>query len=149
MKVRRQARVIALQTLFEVDSANHPPGRVLHQRLMDAVVPQPAEEFAALLVSGVAGNQERLDTLIQQYAPEWPLGQIAAIDRNVLRIAAFELLIAQSAPPKVIINEAVELAKLFGSDNSHRFVNGVLGALLHHIMQTPEITSYTEVGERK
>jgi N utilization substance protein B len=148
MKVRRQARVVALQVLYEVDSADHPPKRVLHQRLEDAVLPQSAAEFVALLVSGVTDNQERLDTLIQRFAPEWPLDQIAAIDRNVLRIAAFELLIAQSAPPKVIINEAVELAKLFGADSSHRFVNGVLGALLHHSVQTPEITSYAEVGER-
>jgi N utilization substance protein B len=149
VKVRRQARIVALQALFEVDSAHHPPERVLRQRLEDAVLPQPGEEFVQFLVSGVIDHQQRLDPLIQEYAPEWPLEQIAFIDRNVLRIAIFELLVARSAPPKVIINEAVELAKLFGSDSSHRFINGVLGALLDHRVQLPDVPLRTEDSERK
>ena len=72
MKVRRQARVVALQALFEMDSAHHPPERVLRQRLEEAVLPQPGEEFVRLLVSGVADHQEQLDALIRKYAPEWP-----------------------------------------------------------------------------
>lgn len=153
MKVRRQARIVALQTLFEVDSAHHPAERVLRQRLEDVALPQPGEEFAQFLVSGVMDHQEQLDPLIQEYAPQWPLEQMAFIDRNVLRIAIFELLVARSAPAKVIINEAVELAKLFGSDSSHRFINGVLGALLDRRAQLPDVPSRPkdeeESGERE
>jgi N utilization substance protein B len=149
VKARRQARIIALQALFEVDSTRHPPELVLRQRLEDTALPQAGEEFVQLLVSGVTDHQEQLDPLIQEYAPEWPLGQIAVIDRNVLRIAVFELLVAESAPPKVIINEAVELAKLFGSDSSHRFINGVLGALLDRRAQLSDFSVRTKVSERK
>jgi N utilization substance protein B len=82
------------------------------------------------LVQGVNAHQERLDTLIGRYAPEWPVDQIAIIDRNVLRIAIYELLFRDDTPTKVAINEAVELAKEFGSESSGRFVNGVLGSLV-------------------
>lgn len=149
MKVRRKARIVALQALFEVDSAHHPLERVLRQRLEDVALTQSGQEFAQLLVSGVTDHQDQLDPLIQEYAPEWPLEQLAFIDRNVLRLAIFELLVAQSAPPKVIINEAVELAKLFGSDSSHRFINGVLGALLDHREQLSGVRLRTEESERK
>jgi len=149
MKVRRQARIVALQTLFEVDSVHHPPEQVLRQRLEDSPLPQPGEDFARFLVSGVIEHQEQLDPLIQKYAPQWPLDQMALIDRNILRIALFELLVAKSAPVKVVINEAVELAKLFGSDNSHRFINGVLGALLDHEAQWPEAFLTLTDSERK
>ena len=137
MKVRRQARIVALQTLFEVDSVHHLPERVLGQRLEDIGLPEPGQAFAQSLVSGVLGHQQRLDPLIEEYAPEWPLDQMAFIDRNILRIALFELLVARTAPPKVVINEAVELAKLFGSDSCHRFVNGVLGTLLERGVELP------------
>ncbi|MEA3345126.1 MAG: transcription antitermination factor NusB [Chloroflexota bacterium] len=149
VKVRRRARIVALQTLFEVDIAHHQPERVLLQRLEDTNLPQRGEEFARSLVSGVLKHQERLDPLIREHAPKWPLEQMALIDRNVLRIALFELLVAQSAPVKVIINEAVELAKLFGSDSSYRFINGVLGTLLDHRAQLPDIPSHLEYGERR
>jgi N utilization substance protein B len=121
----------------------------LRQRLEDAALTLPGERFVQLLASGVRDHQGQLDPLIEEYAPEWPLEQIAFIDRNVLRIAIFELLVAQSAPPKVIINEAVELAKLFGSDSSHRFINGVLGALLDHRERLPDMRLHTEESERK
>ena len=147
VKVRRQARVVALQTLFEVDSAHHSPERVLRQRLEDIGLSQPVGEFARLLVLGVTNHRQQLDPLIEEYAPEWPLDQMAFIDRNVLRIAIFELLVARSAPVKVIINEAVELAKLFGSDSSHRFINGVLGALVDHQPQLAGATLHTEDSE--
>ena len=149
MKARRQARFVALQTLFEVDSAHHPPERVLCQRLADSVLPPSGEEFAQSLVSGVMDHYEQLDPLIHEYAPEWPLEQMSFIDRNILRIAIFELLVARSAPPKVIINEAVELAKLFGSDSSHRFVNGVLGTLLKRGVQLSDLPPHGKDSERK
>lgn len=130
MKVRRQARVSALQALFEIDSVNHDPERVLQRRLEEKSLPPSGGEFARTLVSGVFEHKAHLDDLIQENAPEWPVEQIAIIDRNILRIAIFEITIDQSTPLKVAINEAVELAKLFGSDSSPRFVNGVLGTLV-------------------
>ena len=93
-----------------------------------------------MLVSGVLAYRDRLDELIQRYAPAWPVAQIAVVDRNVLRIALFELSSQTQTPPKVAINEAVDLAKLFGSDSSFRFVNGVLGSAMaehEHVTLAP------------
>ena len=129
MKVRRQALIIALQVLYEIDTAHHPVGTVLDQRLAENPLPTEGEAFARELVAGVMQHQAQLDELIQHYAPEWPVEQMAVVDRNVLRIAIFEFSIGRVTPTKVAINEAVELAKLFGSDSAPRFVNGVLGAL--------------------
>ncbi len=131
MQVRRRARIAALQALFEIDCVHHPPGVVLQQRLDSLGLPEEGQEFARRLVQGVLANQERLDKLISDYAPEWPVEQMAIIDRNILRIAMFEFIVDGSTPPKVAINEAVELAKTFGSDSSRRFVNGVLGSLVN------------------
>lgn len=129
MRVRRRARVLALQTLYEVDLANHAPGKVLQRHFQDNAPLGAGEQFASHLVSGVMANKAQLDELIHRYAPKWPLDQMAAIDRNILRIAIFEFVLDGDTPIKVAINEAVELAKLFGSDSSARFVNGVLGSL--------------------
>lgn len=129
MKVRRRARVLALQTLYEVDLADHAPGKVIQRHFQENALPGAGERFANHLVSGVMANKARLDELISRYAPEWPLDQMAAIDRNILRIAIFEFMLDGDTPVKVAINEAVELAKLFGSNSSARFVNGVLGSL--------------------
>ena len=130
MQVRRQARIAALQALFEIDSVKHPVGIVLQRRIYEAALSEPGEAFLSKLVRGVIEHQEALDELIGTYAPEWPIEQMAIIDRNILRIALFEFLVDGGTPPKVAINEAVELAKTFGSDSSSRFVNGVLGTLL-------------------
>lgn len=129
MKHRRRARVIALQTLFEVASVNHPAEEVLSRHLESENLPKREEGFARGLVEGVLKNLEGIDAIIAQLAPEWPLGQMAIVDRNVLRIGVYEMVADEQVPTKVAINEAVELAKLFGSDSSRRFVNGVLGAL--------------------
>jgi N utilization substance protein B len=119
-----------LQTLFEVDSVNHAVDVVFLQRLEEYPLSQEAQAFARQLVYGVLQHHEELDRIIQRIAPDWPLEQMAVIDRNILRIAIFELTVDGGAPMKVAINEAVELAKLFGSDSSRRFVNGVLGTLV-------------------
>jgi len=129
VKIRRQARAIALQTLFEVDSVNHAPEAVLAQRLEDKPLPPEGEAFTRQLVKGVLEHMEALDGILVEIAPDWPLGQMAVIDRNILRIAFYEITVDGQTPVKVVINEAVELAKLFGSDSSRRFVNGVLGTL--------------------
>jgi N utilization substance protein B len=130
MKVRHRARVIALQALYEIDCASHPPALVIERHLQDAELPEAGEEFARNLAQGVIEHLASLDQLIARYAPEWPVDQIAIIDRNILRIAICEILFRQDTPVKVAINEAVELAKAFGSDSSGRFVNGVLGTLV-------------------
>lgn len=136
MKARRRARAAALQTLFEVDLAAHDPSVVLERRLKDCNVADDSAGFARHLVQGVLANLPQLDPIIQDIAPEWPVHQMSAIDRNVLRIAIFEMTHDPDIPIKVAINEAVELAKLFGSDSSRRFVNGALGTLASK--QTPK-----------
>jgi transcription antitermination protein NusB len=133
MKSRTRARSIALQVLYEVDLANHPPGEVLTQRLADAApISDELAEFARQIIFGVIPLTHELDHVIARYAPEWPLDQIAAIDRNILRVSCWEFAVRRETPVKVAINEAVELAKMYGSDSAPRFVNGVLGSLAEH-----------------
>ena len=129
MKTRRRARRITLETLYETDLANHAPFEVLARRLEEQPMESTGVEFARRLVEGVIEHKEETDKLITHYAPEWPLDQMAVIDRNILRMAIFEFLIGQETPVKVAINEAVELAKTYGSDSAPRFINGVLGSL--------------------
>ena len=130
MQVRRQARVAALQALFEIDVVHHTIDVVLDRRMDELGLPTEGCTFAQHIVQGVLANQEQLDEMIVVYAPDWPIDQMAIVDRNILRIALFEFAVDRGTPPKVTINEAVELAKLFGSDSSQRFVNGVLGTFL-------------------
>lgn len=131
IKQRRQARALALQALYEIDCVNHQPGQVVDERLADSQIDTQGALFLRWLVSGVVRHRTELDRLIQQFAPEWPVDQLAIVDRNILRLALFEIGAKDAdAPPKVVINEAVELAKMFGSDSSPRFINGVLGSAL-------------------
>ncbi len=131
---RRQARRLAVQALFEVDSVGHKPGDVVDERLAHSYPGERGALYLRWLVSGVIRNIEALNGLIVKYAPEWPVDQLAIVDRNILRLALFEIGSKESdTPPKVVINEAVELAKTFGSDSSPRFVNGVLGSALDEV----------------
>lgn len=130
MKVRRRARALVLQTLYELDFTNHDPQTALNERFAERPIPEAAQKFARSLVRGVHSYRSYLDSVVEDLAPEWPIDQIAAVDRNVLRLAVYELLFEPQTPPKVAINEAVELAKLFGGESSPRFVNGVLGSLV-------------------
>lgn len=133
MKARTRARGIALQVLYEIDMVAHPPVEVMQERLGEEPQTDELAEFIRQIVFGVLPLREQLDHIIEHYAPEWPLDQIAAIDRNILRIATWEFAgNAQRTPVKVAINEAVELAKAYGSDSAPRFVNGVLGSLAEH-----------------
>jgi N utilization substance protein B len=132
MKTRRRARRVILETLYEYDIANHDPDEVLEQRLEASPMERAGVEFASRLVHGVIVYQEQMDRLIARFAPEWPLDQMAVIDRNILRIAIYEFLVTDETPIKVAINEAVELAKVYGSDSAPRFINGVLGTLADH-----------------
>ena len=132
MKPRTRARSLALQVLYEIDLANHPPAEVFKERLEEMPLSDDLAEFARKIIFGILPLTHDLDRLIAKHAPEWPLDQIAAIDRNILRMAFWEFAIYRETPVKVAINEAVELAKLFGSDSAPRFINGVLGALADH-----------------
>ncbi|MDJ0754063.1 MAG: transcription antitermination factor NusB [Ardenticatenaceae bacterium] len=129
MRTRRRARRITLEVLYEYDIAGHEAVEILERRLEDQPMESTGAEFARQLVTGILDFQERMDSIISRYAPEWPLDQMAVIDRNILRIAIYEFLIDGETPVKVAINEAVELAKTYGSDSAPRFVNGVLGTL--------------------
>jgi transcription antitermination protein NusB len=132
MKARRKARTVALQALYELDCSTHEPGTVLSQREAESKLPEGQHEFAQALVFGVLKDRTRLDRWIARFAPEWPVDQIAIVERNILRIALWEFTIGALTPVRVAINEAVELAKLFGSDSAPRFINGVLGSLADH-----------------
>jgi len=139
MKPRTRARALALQALYEIDLSNHPPVEVFKFRLEENTLSDEHAEFARQIIFGVLPLKHDLDQLIAKYAPEWPLEQIAAIDRNILRLAFWEFAVQGETPLKVAINEAVELAKLYGSDSAFRFVNGVLGALADHEHELREI----------
>jgi N utilization substance protein B len=132
MKPRTKARSLALQVLYEVDVAHHPPGEVFRERLEEMPLNDTLAEFARRIVFGVLPIAAELDEVIAHYAPEWPLDQIPVIDRNILRIASWEFGVDGETPVKVAINEAVELAKTYGSESAPRFVNGVLGSLAKH-----------------
>ncbi len=133
MKSRTKARSIALQALYEIDLTGHSPAVVLEERLTETPIELVLAEFSRQILFGVLDKEQELDNFIAQHAPEWPLDQVAVVDRNILRIALWEIA-AQgnkpgNTPIKVAINEAIELAKLYGSDSTPRFVNGVLGSL--------------------
>jgi transcription antitermination protein NusB len=140
MANRHLQRSIAMQSLFEWDFQGEKNGKLkeVAERNLQEFGPGIKEtEFTWKLVEGTVKNIKKIDALIEKCAPEWPLDQISAIDRNILRLGIFELMFGsyEEVPPKVAINESIELAKTFGGDSSARFVNGVLG------------TIYREMGE--
>lgn len=132
MKSRTRARGIALQVLYEYDITGHPLGDSISARLLEEQLEPNLEDFVWEIVYGVTPIIDKLDEVITEHAPEWPLDQVAIIDRNILRIALWEFAVAKCTPIKVAINEAIELAKIYGSDSSSRFINGVLGSLVDH-----------------
>ena len=129
MGARRKARAIALQVLYEVDSVGHDIERALSHLIADGRLSEEDAAFARDVVDGVTRNKEKIDQHIESFAPAWPVEQISIVDRNILRLAIFEILLNNNVPVKVAINEAVELAKMYGSDNSSKFINGVLGSI--------------------
>ena len=128
--LRRKARIAALQSLFAGDIRGSLEDASLELLAEEDGLPEQSSTFAKQLIDDVAGNFTALDLLIQKYAPVWPVPQLAPVDRNILRIALQEILYTPETPDKTAINEAVELAKAFGSESSSRFVNGVLGSVM-------------------
>jgi transcription antitermination protein NusB len=124
---RHLGRMLALQVLYEIDLTNHDPDEAIARAILEhEPVPPGVPEHVRALVTGVRGHQDELDPLLAAAAPARSLAEQAAIERNVLRLASYELLHVPDVPPKVAINEAVELAKRFGGEHSGRFINGVL-----------------------
>jgi N utilization substance protein B len=141
---RHQARTLALQVLFETDLTRHAMRDILRRYNADMELPPELRGYVERLVLGVRDGQPGIDEAIARAATAFPVAQLPAVDRNILRIAIFELQGVPEAPVKAIINEAVELAKLFGGDSSSRFVYGVLGRLVKQLpdprtsRQTPD-----------
>lgn len=136
---RHLGRIVALQTLYEIDfrveveEKNLDKKAILKRNIDRYKEVVEDKDFITKLVEGVCERQQILDDIIQPVAPDWPLSQIARIDRAVLRIGVYELYYSEKVPKKVVINEAVELAKSFGSDNSSKFINGVLGTVFKNL----------------
>ena len=126
---RIKARGVILQALYEIDCADHDVEDVLNHLLTALEFSDENKLFIKTIVRGIRKNIYAIDDEISKYAPAWPIDQIALVDRNILRIAAFEMLYQKDVPSGVIINEAVELAKAFGADNAPRFINGVLSSM--------------------
>jgi N utilization substance protein B len=126
---RRKARIAALQTLYELDCTKHKAEEALARLRAEEKLPQEAFIFSEEIVKGVLQHKPELDALIKKFAPAFPPEQMSVIDRNILRLAIFEILFDDRTPIKVAINEAIELAKGFGSDSSPRLINGVLGSI--------------------
>jgi N utilization substance protein B len=127
--IRRKARIAALQALYELDCTKHEVEITLAHLTAEETLSQEALSFSEELVKGVLQNKSELDALIKKFAPAFPVEQMSIIDTNILRLAIFEILFNDKTPFKVAINEAIELAKEFGSDASPRLINGVLGSI--------------------
>jgi len=126
---RRKARELTLQALYEIDLTGHISDQVMARTIEENNLTPEGAAFARELLEGVVSNREKIDEQIRHFATAWPLDQMAIVDRNVLRLAIYELLHNNKVPVKVAINEAVELAKSFGADSSPRFINGVLSSI--------------------
>jgi N utilization substance protein B len=127
---RRRSRILAFQVLFEAEQHKREISAVLDVRLGESKLSEDGAAFARQLVDGVTAQRDDIDIVIERYAPAFPLEDMAPVDRNVLRLAIYEVLFDnRRAPLRVAINEAVEIAKGYGSESSGRFVNGVLGAV--------------------
>jgi len=141
MSNRHLARSIAIQTLFEWDFRGQVKDslpEILEHNFTEFGEGLNEKEFTVNLINGIIANLKKIDKIISEYAPDWPIDQITVVDRNILRLGIFELAIMKEVPPKVAINEAIELAKSYGGQSSGKFVNGVLGAIFKNM--APEAT---------
>jgi N utilization substance protein B len=135
---RRKARITALQILYEIDCTSHAPADVTDRWLQQTTLSEELHDFIKGLIHGILKNSKEIDKAIHQYAPLFPIEQISIIDRNILRLAIFEMLFDNKVPAKAAINEAIELAKKFGTEKSPKFINGVLGSIIATNVLTTE-----------
>lgn len=133
LKERTFLRGIALQSLYEYDLTGHDITSIIRSRFESIELDDDAKKFVIELITGVLNHKNEIDGMITKYAPEWPLDQIAVIDRNIIRIAAYEFAVSGNTPDKVAINESIELAKTFGGETAPKFVNGVLGSIADNL----------------
>lgn len=145
MANRHLARSVAMQSLFEWDFKGMPTAAlpaIIDHNLTEFAPGLEERGFTQQLVDSVIENQKEIDRLISSYAPSWPLNQITIVDRNILRVGVYELKFSKDVPPKVAINEAIELAKSFGGASSGKFVNGVLGSMFNDMVkENPSLAS--------
>jgi len=134
---RSKSREFALQALYQLNIAKQDVNAVLAQFQEHFLPGGEADEFLRRLVLGVLEHREELDRLIEQYSENWRLDRIDVIDRNILRMALFELLYCQDIPPKVTINEAIDLGKRYGSEDSGSFINGILDRIQNEVVRKP------------
>lgn len=144
---RSLARRVALQVLYEVDATDHPLGDVLNHHVNLNDNRYRVKGYITRLVKGVLKHLTALDEVLQKYAPDWPIEQVSVVDRNILRIALYELAVDTRTPIGVAIDEAIELAKLFGAENTSRFINGVLGAIADNLEEIRVIFTPSEQSE--
>lgn len=143
---RRSGRVLAMQVLYEVDMTGHSMEISLRWLKESMGLLDDAVTIARSLINHVLDNSVKIDEILHRFAPAWPVGQLPVIDRNILRIALYEIFWDTEVPSKVAINEAVELAKKFGSQNSFKFINGVLGSAKTQLDLGQGVSKPTVVG---
>jgi transcription antitermination protein NusB len=129
MRQRRKAREIALQVLYGLDLSDGNVGEAIDLFWKNFEAPEQVKGFSSVLIEGTWNNREKIDELIGGCAANWSVGRMSKVDKSILRMAVYELLYCRDIPPKVAINEAIDLGKLFGSENSGAFINGILDAL--------------------
>lgn len=137
MGTRRKSRELAMQALFCMDMLNNESSELMEQLQGMLKLAPDNERFYMTLIRGVLENRSRIDALIEQFSSNWKISRMGCVDRNILRIAAYELLFCPDIPPKVSINEAVDIGKLYGTEESGAFINGILDSLYQH--QGPDI----------
>lgn len=127
---RRRTRALVMQSLYEADAVEHSALEVMDDRVSEMCLSRRDADFARAMLEGIFANSAEIDKIIAEFAPGWPISQMAVVDRNILRMAIYEIMVSQETPPRVAVNEAVELAKAFGADSAPRFINGVLGSVM-------------------
>ena len=137
MVKRRKSREFALQVLYELDLTKQHPSKVLVQFEQHFSPKEEQDEFQEILVLGVLKHSQEIDRLIERYSDNWRLDRMSIIDRNILRIAIFELLYCGDIPPKVTLNEAIDLGKRYGSEESGSFINGILDRIQNEVIRKP------------
>ena len=131
---RRRGREVALQLLYALDITHDELSDVLGAPWIEAMVPEAVRDFTIMLVTGVVEQRDAIDALVREWSANWSLGRIGVIERNILRFAIYELLFLPEIPPNVTINEAVEVAKRYGTEESPSFINGILDRIKHEVM---------------
>jgi len=145
MANRHLSRIIVMQSIFEWDFRHEIDIFIIAKRNIEAFDEECDTEYIDISLKGITDNLEKIDEIICKSAPEWPIDQIAVIDKAILRVAIYELIFEHEIPPKVVINEAVELAKTYGSENSFKFINGVLGTLFKQDDRFNELTKEEQI----